>query len=147
MTKHFPIKPHLKKFVLWMLELPEPLKITERDMLGRAIIKVLQETRARRLDNAKELFTDRISVELTVDMARRSPYLHRLINVNVELDNQFAEALVVWVKAQRESGLPASTACKSFLAKLRIDESEYSFEAAWKVWLRFNESVRKKSVV
>lgn len=153
MIKTFPTKPHLKKFVLWMLELPEPLKINERDMLGRNIIKVLQEKRSDKNDlvkrsatSGRELLTSRLSVVLTTAMERRSPSLHRIINVNYELDNEFQEALITWIRAQQELEIPTSTACKNFLARLKIDEKEYTYDAAYKVWQRHNQSVVKKTI-
>jgi hypothetical protein len=124
--------------------LPEPVVITEHDLLGRTIIKVLQETRSRRHVYAKEDYTDRITVHLTQAMEKRSPALHRLLNVNVELDNAFQEALCLWIKGQGDAGLPANQACKNFLAQMRIDESEYTYDAAYKAWQRFNERLRKK---
>lgn len=148
MINTIPIKPHLKKFVIWMLGVQEPVKVSERDMLGRCIIKVLQEKRTQRnVRGQNEGASARIRVKLTQDMAKRSPYLHRLININVELDNEFHDAIILWVKSWREMGMPASTACKEFLRVLKIDENEYTYDAAYKVWQRDGRTVREKESV
>lgn len=143
MTVKIPIKPHLKKFILFLMDEPkEPLEITEKQLLGRSIIKVLQETRSHRFDNVLDDYTARIQVILTDAMRKRSPKLHRLVYINTEIENSFREALIVWIKAQTKTGEPANESCKNFLSELKIDEREYSFDAAYKVWQRYND-VRK----
>lgn len=148
MVNSFPIKSHLKKYVLWMLELPEPIQVTERDLLGKAIIKVLQENRGNRNARNQKSLSDmnkRISVILTKEMSERSPRLHRLVNVNVELDNDFHKSIILWIKAQKQCGMPASVACRAFLEVLKIDEGEYSYDAAWQVWKRYNKASKENS--
>lgn len=140
-----PIKPHLKKFVLFVLEAREPFAVRERDILGRAIIKAIQETRARKFERVLDKYTARIKVVLTKEMRERSPRLNRIIHMNATLEMEFGDAIVLWVKAQRKLGSPANEACKDFLRALKIDESEYSYDAAYKVWQRYNDSVRKKA--
>jgi hypothetical protein len=140
-----PIKPHLKKFVLFMMQCSEPIFLDEKEMLGRAIIKILQEKRAHKFDNRLETYTDRIEVVLNSDMRERSPRLNRIIHINVELEKNFREGLILWIKAYKKLGAPANEACKSFLAELKIEETEYSYDAAYKVWQRFNQSSRVKN--
>jgi hypothetical protein len=144
-TVKIPIKPHLKKFVLFVMDVDEePIRVTEKQMLGRCIIKVLQETRSHRFDNVLYTYTARIQVVLTEDMRERSPNMKRLVYINTEIENYFRESLIMWVKAQTKGGSPANEACKSFLAEMKIDDSEYSFDAAYKVWQRYNDIKRKK---
>ena len=144
-TVKIPIKSHLKKFVLWALDVTaEPIQVTEIDFVGRAIMKVLQETRAHKFDNVLEDYTDRIEIQLTTRMQERNYRLHRLLHINNELDKAFREAIIIYVRAQRKAGEPANQACKNFLADLKIDEKEFSYDGAYKAWQRFLESSRKK---
>lgn len=143
MIQTIPIKPHLKKFVLYTMEAIEPVMVTERDLLGRSIMKVLQETRKHTFDNVLDSYTDRIKIILTDDMRKRSPRLHRLLYMNTELEKHFRDALLIWIRAQRKMGSPVNEACKNFLATLKIDDQEYSYDAAYKVWQRFNDVKRK----
>lgn len=134
-----PIKPHLKKFVLYVLDAREPVIVRERDILGRAIIKAIQETRTRRFDRVLDQYTARIKVVLTKEMRERSPRLNRIIHMNTTIEQEFWDAIVLWVKAQRRMGSPADGACKDFLNTLKIDETEYSYDAAYKQWQRYNK--------
>ncbi len=138
-----PMKPHIKKFVLYALDKREPIQVTERQFLGSAIMKALQEKRLHRFDRVLDLYTDSISVILNKEMRERSPKRAKLLFINVELDIHFASSLIFWVKAQMKMGSPANEACKNFLATLKIDETEYSYDAAYKVWQRYNERNRK----
>jgi hypothetical protein len=141
-TVKIPIKPHLKKYVLFTMDCQEPIATDEKGMIGRCIINVLKEKREHRFDNVLEKYTDRIEVQLNADMRSRSPKLHRLLYINIELERLFREAIIIWVHAQKDAGMPANEACKNFLAKLKIEEREYSFDAAYKLWQRFND-IRK----
>ncbi|HMG93213.1 MAG TPA: hypothetical protein VK589_24320 [Chryseolinea sp.] len=145
MTVDIPIKPHLKKFVIFTMEAFEPVVLKEKDLLGSAIMKALQETRQHKFDRRLDQFTSRIKVVLTHDMRERSPRLHRLIYMNTELEREFQVGLLLWVRAQRKMGSPANEACKNFLATLKIDENEYSYDAAYKLWQRFNEIKNKNN--
>jgi hypothetical protein len=146
MTTTIPIKPHLKKFLLFTMEVKEPVVITERDMLGSAIMKVLQETRNHKFDNVLEGYTERLKLVLTESMRKRSPRLHRLVYINTQLEKDFQTGLLLWVRAQKLAGIPAKTAIINFLAALKIDENEYSYDAAAKAWIRFNEASRNKGL-
>lgn len=139
-----PIKPHIKKFVLFVMEAQEPFIVRERDILGRAIIKAIQETRSRKFDRVLDKYTARIKVVLTKEMRERSPMIRRIIHMNTYLEMEFGDAIILWVKAQRKLGSPDSEACKDFLRTLKIDETEYSYDAAYKVWQRYNVEVNKK---
>lgn len=138
MTVDIPIKPHLKKFVLFQLDRPEPLVVSENDMVGSAIMKILLEKRQHKFETTVERYTSRIKVILNHDMRERSPKLYRLIYANSELDREFKEALILWIRAQKQLGHTAKDACISFLATMKISEKEYSYDAAYKFWQRFN---------
>lgn len=143
-TVKVPIKSHLKKFVLWALDADEPVQVTEIDFLGRSIMKVLQETRSHKFANVLEGYTERIEIQLTSRMQERNYRLHRLIHINTELDKAFRDAIILFVRAQNQAGEPSNSACKNFLELLNIDESEFSYDAAYKAWQRFNERTREK---
>jgi hypothetical protein len=138
-----PIEPYLKKFVLFVMDVQEPIEVDEKGLLGRCIMKALQETRTHKFDRVLENYTERIQVILNSDMRERSPRPHRMIYMNVELEKAFKEALIVWIKAQKRAGEPASTAAKNFLQELKIDDAEYSYDAAYKVWQRHNVKTKK----
>ena len=101
-------------------------------------MKILCENRQQKFDKALDLFTSRIAVELTHDMRERSPRLYRLVYANTELEREFKEALVMWIRAQKQLGYTAKDACISFLETLKITDREYSYDAAYKFWQRFN---------
>jgi len=143
MTVDIPIKPHLKKFVLFQLDRSEPLELSEKDLLGSAVMKILLEKRQHRFENIVESYTSRIKVKLNSDMRKRSPRLYRLIYANTELEREFKEALMLWIRAQRQLGYTAKDACINFLETMKIDEREYSWDAAYKAWQRFNVNTRK----
>jgi hypothetical protein len=145
MTTTIPIKPHLKKFLLFTMQVSEPVVVTEKDLLGSAIMKVLQETRNHKFDNVLESYTERLKVVLTESMRKRSPRLHRLVYINTQLEKDFQTGLMLWIRAQRKMGYTAKDACKDFLATFKIDEPEYSYDAAYKAWQRFNEPKRKNN--
>ncbi len=134
-----PMKPHLKKFVLKRARSKEPLQVNERSLLGRNIMKVLQETRKHKFDSVLYQYTDRLQVTLTHDMMERSPNLKRLVYVNTEIEKEFKEAIFIWVEAQMEMNCPANEACKNFLEYYGIDDTEYTYDATYKAWQRYKE--------
>ena len=140
-----PVKPHLKKFIIKRYRQKEPLNITERSLLGRNIMKVLQETRKHKFENVLYQYTERLQVVLTADMRERSPRLARLVYVNNEIEKEFKEALFIWIEAQMEMACHAKEACQNFLDYYGIDDQEYSYDAAYKAWQRFKTDVAYKN--
>jgi hypothetical protein len=141
------VKPHLKKFILKHHPGKQPLYADERSPLGAAIMHVLMEVRKSKFENIIHHHTECILVTPTVNMARRSPRQYKLVRVAVEMERVFRQAIIVWVSAQQEAGLPANQACKNFLEHYGIDEGEFSYDGVYKCWQRHKDEQKaiKKS--
>lgn len=140
-----PIKPHLKKFLLnGKKHRLEPLRATERSLLGICIMKTLMDNRKHKFDNVLKEYTQRIEIILTDDMNKRSPRLYKLVNINVELERVFKEHLYIWVAAQNEAGIPEYEACKNFIDHYKIQPNEYTYDAAERAWRRYKNDESKK---
>lgn len=137
-TFTIPIKPHLKKFLLHgKRRQQEPLKVTERSTLGVCIMKILAEKRNWKFEKVLEDYTERITIIPGKEMLERSPRLHRLVYINVDLEKVFKECLYVWVAAQSKAGVPEYEACKNFIDHYSIRQNEYTYDAAERAWRRY----------
>jgi hypothetical protein len=78
-------------------------------------------------------------------MAKRGPTQSRLSKpINYYLDKLFKNTLITWIQSSEIAGVNAYQASKSFLVYFRIDESEYSHDAAYKYWTRWKRQGIKK---
>ncbi len=107
-------------------------------------MKTLNEKRKHKFDNVLDEYTERIQLSLTDDMRKRSPSLRRLVHINVDLERVFKEHLYIWVEGQRNAGIPEYEACKNFLDHYRIQDNEYSYDAAERAWRRYKASWKNK---
>ena len=131
------IYPHVKKFITKNSR-ANPLKVDEYSTLGRLITLALRDTRAsfQYNDQYRNRLTDTITIILTDDQSKYGPTIGKLMRINIDMDRVFKEALIVWIRAQQQQGIPPYNSCKLFLQYYSIDESEYSLEAAYKYWQR-----------
>lgn len=134
-----PVYPHVKKFILKKYRLREPVITEEYSSFGKSVTLALKDNRLR-IDYNDSQFRDRLKkslkVVLTKEQMEFGPRLQKLIRINHAMDDAFKEHLITWVQAQFASGVPAYAACKMFLEFYRIDEKEYSLDAAYKLWQR-----------
>lgn len=144
-----PIYPHLKKFILlhWYPDHKncEPLRIEEDSVLGKMIMSILISKRSIRKSSGlmRYEFTDEIEVDLSYNMMRRSPAIHKLSLINLEMTHILHSHLFGWVRAQKVVGVSAKRACESFIAYYELD-GLYSFDAAHRAWLRYINSEYQK---
>lgn len=130
------VKPHIRKFVLKHHPGKEPLVVTERSVLGAAISNALLERRKHKFDKSVNHYTAEVRIEPWNVWLKRSPRGYKLVKVNMDLERNFREAVVVWVRAQVSAGVPAWSACKEFLRFYSLDETEITLEGIHKIWTR-----------
>lgn len=156
MSKQFevPIQPHLKKFILKQYKLKEPIKVEEYSVLGKVVMGALMDKRnsvelnkltSHRGTGQRDLLTDTLRIILSKGMSERAPRLHKLVRINIDMHRIFKDYMLVWIIAQHDVGIPPNTSCKRFLEKYGIDENEYSYDAAWKYWMRYKNGDKKAS--
>ncbi len=113
----------------------------EYTTMGRFITLALRDTRSSfeykdHNDQYRNRLTETITIILTDSQARYGPRTQKLMRINIDMDRVFKEALIIWISAQKQQGIPPYTSCKLFLEHYALDESEYSLEAAYKYWQR-----------
>lgn len=130
--------PHLKKFIAKTYG-AGVIRTDESTVLGRLVTAALRDNRIRKDFNHLDWHmktTAQITIQLTTEQAGLSPRTSKLGRLNLDMDRVFKESLSGWILAQKEAGVMAYTACKSFLQFYGIDDSEYSLDAAYKYWQR-----------
>ena len=145
-----PILPHLKKFIIAQLYngQEEPIKVVEDSLLGRHIMSILIDKRNVTGSGAvgfmdKE-YTSTLRLQLSSQMMKRSPRINKLARLNLELGEIFRQSLFVWVTCAKSYGIAAFPAVQHFLEEYGIEESEYSKDAAYKAWQRYQNLERTK---
>lgn len=152
MTADFkvPILPHLKKFVLAQLYdgQSEPIKVEEDSPLGRSVMSILidkrQVTTAVARSTHNKEYDGTLRLVLSHSMMERSPSIKKLARLNLEFDEIFRQAIFIWVRAQNQNGVGSYAAVQNFLEYYKIDESEYTKEAAYQAWQRFKHQKYQK---
>lgn len=148
-TIKIPVYPHLKRFIMmhWYHDHRngEPLRIEEDSVLGKMIMAILISKRSIRKASGlmRYEFTDYIEVDLSNNFKRRSPAIHKLCLINLDLLHIFHSHLFGWVRAQKVVGVSAKRACESFIAFYQLQD-HYSFDAAHRAWNRYINSEYQK---
>jgi len=134
---NIPTRTHLKKFLLKMYDTAEPFKLDERTSLGKNLMSSLVD----KLEyvNVNELYTDKLQVALSSRMAKRGPRIKRLVYINSLLEEMFKEHMITWIFCKSTEGINPSQSTKDFLAFYQIDESEYTYAAAYKLWQKHKQ--------
>jgi len=141
-TFSIPVFSYLDKYVRksFFEGLRPPFKIEEDTLIGKQIISQLIDKRKIDMRGDKKIEMNKtLQVCLSSVMANRSPTLSKLIPINYYLDKQFKHDLITWIKSADECGVRPYPSSKLFLAHYGIDESEYSHDAAYKVWQRYKK--------
>lgn len=138
-----PIKPHLKKYLLKMTDLPEPFRLDEHTSVGKNLIRALRDPRTVPSPNLNDRLSGMLAIELSARVAHMRPKIAQLIQINSLLDEMFQEGLIGWIFAQSQVGVNPYNSCKSFLFFYAIDDNEYSYDAAHKTWTRYRSSTKE----
>lgn len=135
MVIEIPVYPHVKKLLEYkQLNRDEPLKADFTNRLGLTIRAILL-SRAE-ITQPNERMTETIQVELNDYTGKCDHRLKRLVKINDYFDKDFKEIMVHSVEDQMAAGIPALRAVKNFLRRLDVTEKEYSYETAYREWLR-----------
>ena len=150
MRKNFrvPVLPYLKKYIekQFFAGLKAPYKIEEDSLIGKFMMSQIIDGRHKDLRGDKRIeMSQVIEIELSEAMAERSPSLGKLITVNYFLDKLFKNELITWIKSADYCGVRPFPASKAFLQHYKIDENEYSHDAAYRHWLRDQQKGRRKT--
>lgn len=145
MQKHFrvPVLPYLKKYLEKHVFCGQtaPYKLEEDTLIGKQFMSLIIDARKKDMMGDKKIeMTAVIEVELSKMMAERSPSIRKLIPISFYLDKLFKDHLIVWIKSAEHYGIRPSPASKDFLAHFGIQESEYTYDAAYRHWLRYKNN-------
>ncbi len=112
-----PIYPELAKFAIkefWENQ-THPYVITERSIFGKLVYSVLIDKRTK-IPNDTFLFSEvSITVTLSDELAKRSPSIEKLTQINSILSQMYNDKLIAWVKAQMAAKVNRYQATVSFL--------------------------------
>jgi len=143
-----PLLPYLEKYVKkkFFAGLPPPYKIEEDTLLGKQFMSlIIDGRRSNNMAGNKTKMSSTLHIQLSKCMAERSPNLRKLIAINLYFDKLFKDALITWVIAANDCGVVPFVSSKAFLVHFRIDEGEYSHDAAYKHWQRYKKMGYKEN--
>lgn len=144
----FPILPHLKKFIIKFYKLEKaPYYIDLHSPVGLVISNVLRSKQltCRLSAKDKEKYTAHFHCILSKRMSELEIRTSYLIRFNMEFKQIFRDQLCNWVMAQSQVNIPYYKSVELFLVYYDIKESEYSYDAALRMWNRYNASRQKQS--
>jgi hypothetical protein len=132
-----PVFPHVRKFMLKTYSHRAGIfKSEEYTQLGKLVTLALCDPRAWKNSNDQERdrLTSNITLLLNAEQCKMGPRLFKLQRINLDMDRQFKEYLVLWIKAQADLGRGAHPACCSFLEAYDLDPygTEYNLDSAYK---------------
>src|SRR6185295_15457496 len=109
MRKHFnvPVLPYLKRYILkqFFAGQSAPYKIEEDSLIGKQFMSLMLDARPKDLNGDKKIeMTKRIELCLSEEIAKRSPTIGKLIQINYYLDKMFKDDLIVWIKSAEHYG-------------------------------------------
>ncbi len=134
-TIKIPTKTHLKKFLLKMYDTKEPFKLDMNTSLGRNLMSSMVDK--IEYVNISDLYQDTLQVTLSKRFEKRGPRIKRLIYINALLEEMFKEHMILWIYAKSDEGVNPNQSTKDFLQFFNIDESEYTYAAAYKLWQKY----------
>jgi hypothetical protein len=143
MRKDFsvPLLPYLKKYTekQFFAGYRAPYKIEEDTLIGKYVMSLIIDGRSVDMRGDKKIeMSERLHIHLSEAMAKRSPSLRKLVPINYYLDKVFKNDLITWIKSAEDcGGVRPFVSSKNFLVHFGIDESEYTHDAAYKVWQRY----------
>jgi hypothetical protein len=134
-TIKIPTKPHLKKYLLKQYDQQEPFRLDERTSIGKNLMSSVVD----KLEyvNVSDHYTTTLEITLSTRFTKRGSQVKRFVYINSLLEEMFKEALILWIYCKGTEGTNPSLAAKDFLAFFGIDESEYTYAAAYKTWQNY----------
>jgi hypothetical protein len=134
-----PVFPHVKKFIQKKYQAADVVKTEEYTTLGKMVTLALRDNRRWTEYNTIERkhLSDTITLHLTSEQLKLSPKISKLMRINLDMDREFKSHLVSWIHAGIVVGIKPFNSCKNYLSYHRIDEREYSLDAAYKFWQRY----------
>lgn len=69
-----------------------------------------------------------------------SPSIEKLTIINTDLDQIFKEHMITYVLAQKREGISEKAACRFWLDYLKLTETEYQLDRAYKYCQRYFKS-------
>lgn len=136
-----PVFPHVKKFIEKKYQATGVIKTEEYTTLGKMVTLALRDGRRWTEYNTIERkhLSDTITLHLTTEQLKLGPRTTKLLRINLDMDREFKSHLISWINAGSFVGIKPFNSCKNFLAYHRIDEKEYSLDAAYKYWQRLKK--------
>jgi hypothetical protein len=133
-----PVYPHVKKFMQKKYGSASVIRTEEYSTLGKLVTLALLEKRHWKEYSLqfKEKELPSITLQLTHEQCELGPRIHKLLRINIDMDAEFKAHLITWILAGQDLGVPPYRTCRSFLEHFKIDEKEYSLDAAYKYWQR-----------
>lgn len=139
-----PIKPYLKKFILIHYKLTEPVPLNISSLLGHQVYAMLVVKRKSLRSN--DVFTDNIEMEFRAPAIRKLAYrMGYVVRINHYFDKIFKDCMYTWAMAQDSVGYPPYQGLRDYLRHYGIKEEEYSFENAYRAWMRYKNEVEQKN--
>ncbi len=95
-----------------------PYYLEEGTSLGKFVFALMTDKREiperKRDPEEDETLFDLVTFELSDTLAKRSPSVVRLSQIEIYLEEQFKRSLLIWVKAQQALGINRYQAVKGF---------------------------------
>lgn len=135
-----PLLPYLKKFAekRFFAGYRAPYKLDEDTLIGKQFMCLIVDARTVDMRGDKKIeMSESLHVYLSEAMAERSPSLRKLVPINYYLDKFLKSELIAWIECAEYCGVRPFVSTKLFLQHYGIDESEYTHDAAYKVWQRY----------
>jgi hypothetical protein len=147
MSFKVPVSVYVKKYLVkkFFAGHKGPYKIEEDSLLGKQFMANIIDGRKHDFIDTHIEVTEHIEVILSQDMMARSPKQSKLRSINFFLDKIYKEGLIDWVIAAKCYGTRPYAATRDFLEFYGIDNNEYSHDAAYKLWQRYNKQENKVS--
>jgi hypothetical protein len=149
---NIPVFPHVRKFMLrTYFNRNGIFIIEEKNPLGKLVTLALLDRRHWKASNDQERdrVTAKVLIVLNAEQCKMGAHkAKKLQRLNLDIDQQFKEYMILWIKAQEDLGCGAHPACRSFLQAYGIDpdsKEEYSIDSAYKFWQREKGKIKKKS--
>jgi hypothetical protein len=140
---HFkvPVYRRVKKFLKEHqgIDVNKPIPVDEYSLLGKMVLAALREKREHRLKEYNDQYRDQlqetVTMALSQDMMNLGPRIGKLIRINIDVDMWLKDAMLTHIEAQRITGIPEYSACRSFLEHYKLVD-DYSLDAAYKTYQR-----------
>jgi len=140
---HFnvPVYKRVKKFLKEHqgMDVSKPIAVDEYSLLGKMVMAALRESREHRLkeynDQYRDQLVENVTLALSTEMMKLAPRIGKLVRINIDVDMWLKDAMLTHIEAQRITGIPEYTACRSFLQHYNLVD-DYNLDSAYKTYQR-----------